>query len=171
MIRFKTGDLLAEGAEALVNTVNCVGVMGRGIALQFRKAFPENFHAYADPCKRGEVQPGSMFVYATGQPANPHYIINFPTKRHWRDNSRMEDIETGLADLTRVIREHGIRTIALPPLGCGLGGLVWTAVRQRIEQASCGLDDVQIVVFEPNGALPDRMARNQKSQQFSLEIS
>ena len=92
MIRFTTGDILAEDAEALVNTVNCVGVMGRGIALQFKKAFPENFRVYADACARGAVQPGHMFVFETRQLTNPRYIINFPTKRHWRGNSRIEDI-------------------------------------------------------------------------------
>ena len=84
MIQFKTGDILTEDAQALVNTVNCVGVMGRGIALQFRKAFLENFEAYAEACKCGEVRPGRMFVFETGQLTNPRYIINFPTKRHWR---------------------------------------------------------------------------------------
>ena len=92
MIRFTTGDILAEDAEALVNTVNCVGVMGRGIALQFKKAFPENFRVYAKACERGEVQPGRMFVFETGALTNPRYIVNFPTKRHWRGNSRIEDI-------------------------------------------------------------------------------
>ena len=163
MIRFKTGNILAEDAEALVNTVNCVGVMGRGVALQFKKAFPENFHAYAEACKHGEVQPGRMFVFETEQLTNPRYIINFPTKRHWRGNSRIEDIETGLAGLTRVVRERGIRSIAVPPLGSGVGGLEWKAVRQRIEQALHGFGDVQIVVFEPNGAPEsDRMALNRE---------
>ena len=151
MIRFETGDILAEDAEALINTVNCVGVMGRGLALQFKKAFPENFHAYAVACRRGEVRPGHLFVFETGRPANPRYIINFPTKRHWRDKSRPEDIEAGLADLTRRIRERGIRSIAIPPLGAGLGGLDWRAVRQRIEAAFQSLDDVDVVIFEPKG--------------------
>ena len=115
MIRFETGDILAEDAEALVNTVNCVGVMGRGIALQFKKAFPENFRTYAEACKRGEVQPGRMFLFETGELTNPRYIINFPTKRHWRGNSRIEDIEAGLEALGDVIRERGIRSIAVPP--------------------------------------------------------
>ena len=152
MIRFKAGDILAEDAEALVNTVNCVGVMGRGIALQFKKAFPENFRAYADACGRGEVRPGRMFVFETGGLTNPRYIVNFPTKRHWRGNSRIEDIEAGLADLTRLIRERGICSIAIPPLGSGLGGLEWGAVRQRIEEALRGFNDLRIVVFEPKGA-------------------
>ena len=98
MIEFKTGDILAEDAEALVNTVNCVGFMGRGIALQFKNVWPENFKAYAAACRRQEVQPGRMFVFETGRLTNPRYIINFPTKRHWRGKSRMEDIEAGLKD-------------------------------------------------------------------------
>ncbi len=160
MIRFKTGDILAEDAEALVNTVNCVGVMGRGIALQFKKAFPDNFRAYADACKRGEVRPGRMFVFETGQLANPRCIINFPTKRHWRGNSRIEDVEAGLQDLLAVIDEHGIRSIAVPPLGSGLGGLEWSDVRPRIEGALGGFGNLDVVVFEPSGApAPERMAR------------
>ena len=152
MIRFKTGDILAEDAEALVNTVNCVGIMGRGIALQFKKAFPENFSAYTEACKRGEVQPGRMFLFETEELTNPRYIINFPTKRHWRGNSRIEDIEAGLEALREVIRELSIRSIAVPPLGSGLGGLEWSAVRTRIERALRGFNDLDVVVFEPRGA-------------------
>ena len=96
MIEYKTGDILAEDVEALVNSVNCVGVMGRGIALQFKKAFPDNFKAYASACTREKVQPGRMFVFETGYLTGPRYIINFPTKRHWRGKSRLEDIEAGL---------------------------------------------------------------------------
>ena len=148
MIEYKTGDIIAEDAEALVNTVNCVGVMGRGVALQFKKAFPDNFEAYAVACKQGMVQPGRLFVFETGR-MYPRYIINFPTKRHWRDKSRMEDIEAGLAALTREIRERNIGSIALPPLGSGLGGLDWAAVRPRIEASLGELDDLKVVVFEP----------------------
>ena len=164
MIRFKTGDILAEDAEALVNTVNCVGVMGRGIALQFKKAFPENFRAYAAACKRGEVHPGRMFVFETGALTNPRFIVNFPTKRHWRADSRIEDIDAGLADLARVVRERGIRSIAVPPLGSGLGGLDWRKVRPRIEAALRGFNDLDTVVFEPDGApAPARMAHSRKA--------
>ncbi len=152
MIRFRIGDILAEDVEALVNTVNCVGVMGRGIALQFKNAYPENFRAYAEACKRGEVRPGHMFVYETGALTNPRYIVNFPTKRHWRNNSRMDDIESGLKNLASVIRERGIRSIALPPLGAGLGRLEWGKVRSRIEQALIEFDHVDVVVFEPRDA-------------------
>lgn len=152
MFEYKTGDILAEDADALVNTVNCVGVMGRGIALQFKNAFPSNFEEYARACKRNEVQPGCMFVAETNQLTSPRYIINFPTKRHWRGKSRMEDIDAGLVDLERVIRERDIRSIAVPPLGSGLGGLDWKKVRPRIEEALRGLVDVRVVIFEPGGA-------------------
>ena len=152
MVEFKTGDILTEDAEALVNTVNCVGVMGRGIALQFKNAFPENFKAYAAACKRHEVQPGRMFVFETGRLTSPRYIINFPTKRHWRGKSRIEDIDEGLKALQAVIREKQICSVALPPLGSGLGGLNWRRVRPRIEAALGGLRDLHVVVFEPHGA-------------------
>jgi len=152
MIEYKTGDILTEDAEAIVNTVNCVGVMGRGIALQFKKAFPENYKAYAAACKREEVQPGRMFIFATGQLTNPRYIINFPTKRHWRGKSRVEDIDTGLAALVEEIQARNIKSIAVPPLGSGLGGLDWTDVRSRIETAIAGVSDLKVVIFEPGGA-------------------
>lgn len=155
MIRYKTGDILAEDVEALVNSVNCVGVMGRGIALQFKRAFPKNFKAYAAACKRDEVKPGRMFVFETGHLAGPRYVINFPTKRHWRGKSRMEDIESGLAALAKEIKERNIRSIALPPLGSGLGGLEWQAVRQRIEAGLRDLANVTVIVFEPGGAPVD----------------
>ena len=131
MIEFKSGDILRDDAEALVNTVNCVGVMGRGIALQFKDAFPDNFKAYAEACRQGAVQPGRMFVFETGQLTPPRYIVNFPTKRHWRGKSRMIDIETGLGALVEVLREKHIRSVAIPPLGSGLGGLNWQEVKER----------------------------------------
>ncbi|MCC6611039.1 MAG: macro domain-containing protein, partial [Burkholderiales bacterium] len=146
MIEYRSGDILKSEAEALVNTVNCVGVMGRGVALQFKNAFPENFKAYAAACKREQVHPGRMFVFETGQLTPPRYIINFPTKRHWRGKSRIEDIDAGLAALVAEIRARRIRSIALPPLGSGLGGLDWQAeVRPRIEAALRPLDDVQVI--------------------------
>lgn len=150
--RFAKGDLLKADAEAVVNTVNCVGVMGRGIALQFKNAFPENFKAYAAACKREEVRPGRMFVFETGTITNPKYIINFPTKRHWKGKSRMEDIESGLTALVREIRDRRIDSVAIPPLGSGLGGLDWLEVRQRIDTAMSGFDGVEVIVFEPSGA-------------------
>ncbi len=161
MIEYKSGDILKQDAEAIINTVNCVGVMGRGIALQFKKEFPDNFTAYAAACKNGEVQPGRMFVFETGQLTHPRFIINFPTKRHWRGKSRMEDIESGLQTLVDVIRHYNIRSVAVPPLGCGLGGLDWNAVKPRIEAALSPLSDVHVIVFEPKGApVSDSMAHS-----------
>ncbi len=163
MMEYKTGDILAEEADALVNTVNCVGFMGRGIALLFKKAWPENFKAYAAACRKQEVQPGRMFVYETGHLTPPRYIINFPTKRHWRGKSRIEDIEAGLTALVTEIRARGIRSIAVPPLGAGLGGLDWADVRVRIERAMRNLSDVRIVVFEPHAAqAPEKGRRARK---------
>jgi O-acetyl-ADP-ribose deacetylase (regulator of RNase III) len=149
MIRYTKGDILQAEAEALVNTVNCVGVMGRGIALQFKHAYPTNFEAYAAACDRGEVQPGHMFVTETGLFSGPRYIINFPTKRHWRGKSRMEDIEAGLDALAREIRQRGIRSIAVPPLGSGLGGLDWIDVKPRIIASLATLPDVDVLIYEP----------------------
>ncbi|NKB53200.1 MAG: Appr-1-p processing protein [Boseongicola sp.] len=160
MIRYMTGDILRSEADALVNTVNCVGVMGRGIALQFKKAFPRNFEYYKNACDRGEVVPGKMFITERNALTAPRFIINFPTKRHWRGKSRIEDIESGLVDLRQQIEARGIRSIAIPPLGSGLGGLNWPDVRKRIEASLTGTD-AEIIVFEP-GEAPDAqvMARS-----------
>lgn len=152
MVRLTEGDILSADTEALVNTVNCVGVMGRGIALQFKRAFPENFKLYQKACDKGEVRPGSMFVYENTELTGPRYIINFPTKRDWKQNSRLSDIEAGLDALVAVVRERGIRSIAVPPLGCGLGGLDWNVVRPLIESAFMALTDVEAILFEPAGA-------------------
>ncbi|MEE9614489.1 MAG: macro domain-containing protein [Thermodesulfobacteriota bacterium] len=160
MITYKKGNILTEDAEALVNTVNCIGIMGRGIALQFKNTFPENYKSYATACKRNEVEPGRMFVFETGQLTNPRYIINFPTKRHWRGKSRVEDIDAGLVALAEEIRSRNIQSIALPPLGSGLGGLDWSEVRPRIEAALRKFGDVKVVVFEPGGALGDARANH-----------
>ena len=154
MIERTRGNILTADAEALVNTVNCVGVMGKGIALQFKKAFPENFKAYEAACRREEVRPGCMFVFETGQMFNPRYIINFPTKRHWRGKSRYEDIASGLQALVREVRERKIRSIAIPPLGSGLGGLQWGRVKAMIETAFEETSQVQAKLYEPTGS-PD----------------
>lgn len=158
MIRFVQGDILQADAEALVNTVNCVGVMGRGIALQFKNVFPANFRAYEAACQRKEVQPGRMFVFDIGELTSPRYIVNFPTKRHWRGKSRIEDIQAGLAALVDEIRERSIRSIAIPPLGSGLGGLDWAEVRPLIAQALAALPEVEVLVFEPGGSPADPRA-------------
>ena len=152
MLELKRGNLLEEKTEALVNTVNCVGVMGRGIALQFKRAFPENFKQYQKACKNGEVKPGQMFIVDMGVLLNPRYIINFPTKRHWRQKSRVEEIQAGLVALVEEVKAHKIKSIAIPPLGCGNGGLDWNDVKPLIVQAFEALSDVEVILFEPAGA-------------------
>lgn len=152
MITYKIGNILTEDAEAIVNTVNCVGVMGRGIALQFKNHFPENFKSYAAACNLKEVQPGKMFIFETNTLTDPKYIVNFPTKRHWRGKSRMEDIQSGLFDLVQEIKKRGIKSIAIPPLGSGLGGLDWQDVKALIEDAIKELDGVHIIIYEPKEA-------------------
>lgn len=152
MMELTQGNILRADAEALVNTVNCVGFMGKGIALQFKKAYPENFDAYHKACATGEVRPGRMFIFDLHSMLNPRYVINFPTKRDWRANSRYEDIESGLKALVGEVRRLGIRSIAVPPLGCGLGGLDWNQVRPMIERAFANLPAVRVLLFEPAGA-------------------
>lgn len=151
MITYKTGDILTETAEAVVNTVNCVGVMGRGIALQFKRAFPDNVKAYAARCNRNQIRPGQVYVFDRSTIVPPRYIINFPTKRHWRGKSRIEDIESGLKSLVQEICSRRIRSIAIPPLGSGLCGLDWGTVRMRMEAFLADLEEVEIVVYEPGG--------------------
>lgn len=149
MFRLVRGNLLKCEAEALVNTVNTEGIMGKGVALQFRHAYPEMYRAYKLACQAGEVKPGKMFTFATSSNENPQYIINFPTKRSWRSKSRMEDIEIGLRALVADVQRLGIRSVAIPPLGCGLGGLCWAEVRQRMQLAFQELPNVEWLVYEP----------------------
>lgn len=154
MIKNVKGNIVKFQTEALVNTVNCVGHMGKGIALQFKKAYPDNYEAYRKVCNAKELRPGKMFVYKLDTLVNPKYIINFPTKRHWREKSRIEYIESGLKELLKVIREFGIKSIAVPPLGCGLGGLDWDTVKPMIVSAFRELPEVEVLLFEPAGT-PD----------------
>jgi O-acetyl-ADP-ribose deacetylase (regulator of RNase III) len=149
MISFAQGNLLDADAEALVNTVNTVGVMGKGIALMFKEAFPKNFKEYEAACKRKQVGIGRMFVTHTGELMGPKWIINFPTKVHWRQRTKMEWITEGLKDLRRVIEEKNIRSVAVPPLGCGNGGLDWQDVRPVIEDALGSLPGVDVIAYEP----------------------
>lgn len=148
-MELRRGDILESQAEALVNTVNTVGVMGKGVALQFKRAFPDNYRAYAKACKQDEVEVGKVFVFDRHTLENPRYIVNFPTKQHWRGRSKIEYIQTGLEDLVRQVRDLQIRSIALPPLGCGNGGLDWDEVRALIEEASDRVPEVTFFVYEP----------------------
>lgn len=154
MIEETQGNLLEAPAEALVNTVNTVGVMGKGIALQFARAFPENLAAYKKACDAGEVRPGRMFITENRDLTGPRYIINFPTKRHWRGSSRIEDVADGLKALVEDLKRLGIRSVAVPPLGCGNGGLDWAEVRPLIEEAFASAPEVRVLLFPPSAA-PD----------------
>lgn len=150
MIRYTQGNLLEAPAEALINTVNEVGVMGKGIALMFREAFRENTRAYEAACKAKAVKVGTMLVVREKDLlTGTRWIINFPTKRHWRNPSKMEWIREGLKDLSRVLRENHIRSVAVPPLGCGNGGLQWSEVKQEIERELAKLEDVDVIVYAP----------------------
>ncbi len=155
MIEPSKGNLLRAPAQALVNTVNTEGVMGKGIALQFKNAYPEVFNAYADSCRAGEVQLGKMDVHDLGGIGEgPRWVINFPTKGHWRSRSHLRDVATGLRDLVATVKRLDIQSIAVPPLGCGNGGLDWADVRPMIEQAFAELSSVKVMMFEPAGAPP-----------------
>lgn len=150
-IESSSGDLLKQqDVDAIINTVNCVGVMGKGIALQFKKKWPANYQAYAAACKAGQVQLGRMFIFDLGALATPRYIINFPTKGHWRNTSVLADIDSGLKDLVSHIKALDIRSVAMPPLGCGNGGLNWAEVRPLIEAYFVKLPDVTLRLFEPS---------------------
>lgn len=151
-IEFKTGDMFQEPTEAIVNTVNCVGVMGKGVALEFKRRWPANFRAYKHVCDAGELKPGKVFVFENQDFLNTgihRYLVNFPTKQHWRAASRMEFIDSGLDDLVGWIKKTGVSSIALPPLGCGNGGLNWSEVRLLIEEKLSDLEGVRCAVFAP----------------------
>ena len=151
MIEFiKNGNLIETDAEALVNTVNTVGIMGKGVALQFKKAFPDNFKAYEKAAKDSEIQIGKVFVIETGKFTNPKYIINFPTKKHWRYPSRLEWVKEGLRDLHNFIVRNNIRSIAIPPLGCGNGKLKWAEVKPLIINSLADIADLKVFLFEPS---------------------
>lgn len=149
MITYTTGNLLEADVEALVNTVNTVGIMGKGIALMFKERFPKNMREYAEACQLNEVQTGKMFVTSTDELIGVRWIINFPTKQHWRAKSQMSWIEEGLQDLRRFIIENSIESIAIPPLGAGNGGLNWHEIKPKIEQVLGDLQGVEIIVYEP----------------------
>lgn len=148
MIKYKTGNILEDESEALVNAVNCVGIMGSGIALQFKNAFPANYKAYREACAEKRVKLGQMFIYFNDD--DPSFIINFPTKDHWKDKSKLVDIEQGLSALAETIKVLPIPSVAIPALGCGLGGLDWKDVKPLIEKMAHKLPDVEITVYEPH---------------------
>lgn len=166
------GNLLTAEVDALVNTVNTVGVMGKGIALQFKRAYPGNYHAYRAACASGEVRLGRMHVFDTGHAGPRRFIINFPTKDHWRSRSRLEDVASGLEALISVVRDHDISSIAIPALGCGNGGLSWDNVRPMIEAAVARMHGVTALVYPPEGAPdPATMPNATKSPTMTSRIA
>lgn len=167
-MKYIKGNLLAASAQALVNTVNTVGVMGKGIALQFKERFPGNFKVYEKACKAGEVNIGKMLVVRESTLEGERIIINFPTKTEWFKKSRYSYIEEGLKDLVRVIREYKISSIAIPPLGCGNGGLKWTKVKELMESHLSAVNDVDIIVYEPNEAVKAVLQKEESSKDAKL---
>lgn len=159
MIEEVRGNLLDAEVDALVNTVNTVGVMGKGVALQFKQAFPENYDFYKRACSRGELSLGHVLVYDSGKLGKQRYIVNFPTKGHWRSRSRLDDIRQGLKDLALAIEHFHITSIAVPALGCGNGGLDWSSVRTLIHNELSGLSDVRVLVYPPQGPPEARAMR------------
>lgn len=148
-IKFTQGNILEADAEALVNTVNTVGVMGKGVALMFKEAFPDNFKQYETAARSKQLSVGKMFVTRRETLLGPKWIVNFPTKAHWRYPSRMEWVAKGLEDLKAFISQNEVRSIALPPLGAGNGGLDWAEVRALIVEKLTDLDDVSVIIYEP----------------------
>lgn len=148
IISMYNDDITTSEVEAIVNPVNCVGVMGKGIALQIKQRYPITFEQYKKACWKRQVKTGEMFVHKTKTDESPNYIINFPTKQHWKNSSKIEYIKQGLKDLVKVIKREEIRTVAIPALGCGNGGLKWSVVKPLIVKAMEGLD-VDVLLYEP----------------------
>src|SRR5271166_5199153 len=170
MWKIAEGNILDSDVEALVNTVNTVGVMGKGIALQFKRAFPDMVLAYEAVCKANQLQPGQMHVFDRGSMFNPRYVINFPTKRHWKGKSKLADIEAGLEALVEELTTRDIKSVAIPPLGCGHGGLDWGEVRPLIERAMARAPDVEALIYAPKGA-PEPAAMITRTQRPEMTPS
>jgi O-acetyl-ADP-ribose deacetylase (regulator of RNase III)/uncharacterized protein YwgA len=168
MIRYLTGNLLDAKAQALVNTVNTVGVMGKGIALQFKEAFPHNHKVYVAACKKGELVPGKLLAVREATMHGEQIIINFPTKTEWFRKSQYDYIESGLHELSNLIGAYKINSIAVPPLGCGNGGLKWERVRPMIEKHLAGLEGVDIQVFEPSNAVKEILKAQEQNKTARL---
>lgn len=167
-MQFVKGNLLESKVQALVNTVNTVGVMGKGIALQFKEAFPNNYKIYVDACKKKELQPGKLLVVKEDTLQGERIIINFPTKTAWQFKSKYEYVEEGLKELVKVITDHNIQSIAIPPLGCGNGGLKWEKVRPMMEKYLGDLTDVEIQVFEPSEAIKELLKQQDTKKEIKL---
>lgn len=170
-MKYLKGNLLMAETQALVNTVNTVGVMGKGIALQFKEAFPTNYKIYHAASKRKELQIGKLLVVKEPTMHGEKIIINFPTKTEWYLKSKYEYISEGLDELVKIIQEYDIQSIAIPPLGCGNGGLVWEKVKPMIEQHLGHLKNVDIQVFEPNDAVKELLKKQDLKKDIKLTAS
>lgn len=149
MLELVSGDMFAASVDALVNPVNTAGVMGKGLALQFKRSYPENYRRYRQACRAGELTVGKVLTFDIGADLRPRYVINVPTKEHWQSPSTLAIVEAGLTGLVAEVRRLGLGSLAVPPLGCGLGGLAWTDVLPRISAAFAALADVRVLVFAP----------------------
>ncbi len=148
MVTFVKGDIFKSPAQVLTNTVNCVGIMGKGVALEFKNRYPQMFGDYQSKCDQGKVKPGQPYLWED----DSTQVLNFPTKRHWRDNSLLQDVDDGLKYLAGSYEQLGIQSIAMPALGCGLGGLKWSEVQPLIVKYLGALPDLDVYVYEPQGA-------------------
>jgi O-acetyl-ADP-ribose deacetylase (regulator of RNase III) len=158
-IAFVSGNLLDAKLDALVNPVNCVGIMGAGLALQFKWRFPENFNEYKRLCSEHKMQPGRVTAFRTSFDC-PRFIINFPTKLHYKNPSKLKYIKSGLADLAICISKIGVQSIAVPPLGCGLGGLRWFDVRPIIVDSLGSIPGLACFVYEPRNVLQEHLGES-----------
>lgn len=149
MITFKQGNIFDDDAEAIVNPVNCVGVMGKGLALEFKKRFPENFKSYKQQCSQKLLKPGKVYITEEQFDDSKKYVINFPTKMHWRGKSKLEYVLSGLADLVTQCKKLAIKSVAIPALGAGLGGLKWEEVKKVIVDELTEISEINFVVYEP----------------------
>lgn len=168
MIRYVTGDLLSANTEALVNTVNTVGVMGKGIALQFKENFPSNYHEYIKACKNKELVIGKLLVVKDRNINREHIIINFPTKKDWKYKSKIEYIDKGLQELAKTIQQMDIKSIAIPPLGCGNGGLDWEDIEPLMEKYLSPLQNVDILIFKPNKAVKELLMKQEINKEIKM---
>ncbi|TWV06046.1 macro domain-containing protein [Bacteroidaceae bacterium HV4-6-C5C] len=167
-MKYITGDLLSANTQALVNTVNTVGVMGKGIALQFKENFPSNYNEYIKACKNKELEIGKLLVVKDKNIEKERIIINFPTKKDWKHKSKLDFIDRGLQELVKVIHEYAIKSIAIPPLGCGNGGLDWEEVEPLMEKYLSPLENIEILIFKPNKAVKEILMKQELNKEVKM---
>ena len=165
MVTFVRGDIFSSPAQVLTNTVNCVGVMGKGVALEFKKLYPQMFSDYKAKCDEGSVKPGEPYLWED----DSVQVLNFPTKRHWKDGSLLQDIEDGLKYLAESYEQMGLQSLAMPALGCGLGGLKWSDVQPLIEKHLGSISDLDVYVYEPQSSAIIRSDADGKSSNAQVD--